>query len=118
VAPFGVIQVVIAFYAWGAARAGMFKRLTTALPAGLLLGLLAGGTAAPISYFLFGGATSGGVTALTTLLRFFGFPLQVAVFISSMGTDLLDKTIAFGLVAVILRTLPDHLAARFPALAR
>jgi len=116
--PFGVIQVVIALYAWAAARAGVFRHLGLALPAGALLGLLAGGTAAPIAYYLFGGATAGGVTAVTTALRFAGVPLQVAVFISSMSTDLLDKTLSFGLIYLILRTLPSHLAARFPALVR
>ncbi|HEY2805942.1 MAG TPA: hypothetical protein VGI92_08790 [Gemmatimonadales bacterium] len=116
--PFGIVQVVIAVYAAGAARVGVFKRLRTALPAGLLLGLLAGGTAAPIAYFMFGGATAGGVTAVTTALRAIGTPLPVAVAIASMGTDLLDKTIAFGLVCLILRNVPSHLAARFPVLAR
>ncbi len=116
--PFGVVQVVIAVYAAGAARAGAFRSLWTALPAGLLLGLIAGATAAPIAYYVFGGATAGGVTAVTTALRALGAPLPVAVAVASMGTDLVDKTIAFGLVCVVLRTLPGHLAARFPAMAR
>lgn len=115
--PFGIVQVVIALYAYAAARLGVFKRIETALAAGLVLGALAGGTAAPIAYFVFGGATAGGVTAVTTVLRSVGVPLPVAVAIASMGTDLLDKTIAFGLVFLILRHLPRHLAARFPALA-
>ena len=116
--PFAVVQVVIALYAWGAARLGVFRRLSTALPAGLLLGALAGGTAAPIAYFVFGGATAGGVTLVTTVLRALGLPLAVAVGTASIATDLLDKTIAFGLVCVVLRSLPRHLAARFPALVR
>ncbi len=116
--PFGVVQVVIASYAAAAARVGALRRLSTALPAGLLLGALAGGTAAPIAYFLFGGATAGGVTAVTAALRALGVPLEFAVAISSISTDLLDKTIAFGIVCLILQTLPAHLAARFPALAR
>ncbi len=116
--PFAVVQIVIALYAAAAARLGAFRSLWAALPAGLLLGLLAGGTAAPIAYYVFGGATAGGVTAVTTALRAFGVPLPAAVAIASMGTDLLDKTIAFGLVCIVLRTLPSHLAARFPALAR
>lgn len=116
--PFAVVQVVIALYAAVAARLGLLRRLATALPAGLVLGALAGATAAPIAYFLFGGATAGGVTAVTTVLRAVGFPLPVAVAAASLSTDLLDKTLAFGLVAVILRTLPRHLAARFPELAR
>ncbi len=115
--PFGVIQVLIAVYAAGAARVGALKRLRTALPAGFLLGLLGGVAAAPIAYYLFGGATAGGVTALTTAMRAVGVPLQLAVFISSISSDLVDKTIAFGLVCLILRNLPGHLAARFPVLA-
>lgn len=113
--PFGVIQVLIAVYAWLASRAGAFRRVWTAAPAGLLLGLLAGGTAAPIAYFLFGGATAGGVSAVTTVLRALGLPLPVAVGISSVSTDLLDKTVAFVMVALVLRALPEQLRARFPA---
>jgi len=116
--PFVLVQVVIALYAWGAARLGVFRRLATALPAGLLLGVLSGGTAAPIAYFVFGGATGGGVTLVTTVLRAAGLPLSVAVTTASMSTDMLDKTIAFGLIYLVLRALPQHLAARFPALAR
>jgi len=116
--PFAIVQVVIALYAWGAARLGAFRRLATALPAGLLLGAIAGGTAAPIAYFVFGGATAGGVTAVTAALRALGLPLPVAVATASLSTDLLDKTIAFGLVCVILGALPRHLTARFPGMAR
>lgn len=116
--PFAAVQVVIALYAALAARLGAFRSLRTALPAGLLLGALAGGTAAPIAYYVFGGATAGGVTLITTVLRAVGLPLPVAVGISSIGTDLLDKTLAFALVCVVLRSLPRHLSARFPALAR
>jgi energy-coupling factor transport system substrate-specific component len=113
--PFGVIQVLIAVYAWLAARAGVFRRVWTAAPAGLVLGFLAGMTAAPIALKLFGGATAGGVTAVTATLRAVGLPLDVAVRISSVSTDLLDKTVAFVMVALILRALPEHMAARFPA---
>lgn len=116
--PFGIVQVVVAVYAAAAARVGVFRSYYSALPAGLLLGVLAGSTAAPIAYYVFGGATSGGVTFMTTALRAIGVPLKAAVFTSSLGTDLLDKTIAFGLVCLILRSLPEHLAGRFPALAR
>lgn len=116
--PFGLVQVVIAVYAAIAARAGALRSMWVALPAGLLLGFLAGSTAAPIAYYVFGGGTAGGVTAVTTGLRALGLPLKTAVYVSSLSTDLLDKTISFGLVCLILRTLPTHLAARFPALAR
>ena len=116
--PFGAVQIVIALYAALAARAGAFRRLATAVPAGLLLGVLAASTSAPISYFLFGGVTAGGVTAVTTVLRALGAPLGVAVAAASYGTDLLDKSLVFALVAVVLRSLPRQMAVRFPMLAR
>jgi len=116
--PFGLVQVVIAVYAALAARVGAFRRLRTALPAGLLLGVLAGSTAAPIAFYMFGGATAGGVVAVTTVLRVIGLPLQVSVWIASLSTDLIDKTLAFMLVCLILRNLPSHLAAHFPGQAR
>ncbi len=116
--PFAVVQVVIALYAAAAARLGLFRRLWTAVAAGVGLGLVAASCSAPISYFLFGGVTAGGVTVVTTVLRALGAPLGVAVAAASYATDLLDKAIACGLVAVILRGLPRTLAARFPALAR
>jgi energy-coupling factor transport system substrate-specific component len=116
--PFGAVQIVIALYAAAAARLGAFRRLATAIPAGLGLGLVAASTSAPISYFLFGGVTAGGVTAVTTVLRALGAPLPVAVAAASYATDLLDKTLVFALVAVVLRSLPRQMAVRFPMVAR
>lgn len=116
--PFGIIQIVIALYAAGAARLGVFRRYATAVPAGLLLGVLAGSVGAPIAYFVFGGVTAGGVTAVTTVLHGLGLPLGAAVASASLSTDILDKAISCALVAAVLRSLPAQLAARFPALAR
>jgi energy-coupling factor transport system substrate-specific component len=116
--PFAVVQVVIALYAAAAARLGLFRRFATAVPAGIGMGLLAASCSAPISYFLFGGVTAGGVTVVTTVLRALGAPLGVAVASASFATDVLDKAIACALVSVVLRSLPRTLAARFPALAR
>jgi energy-coupling factor transport system substrate-specific component len=116
--PFAVVQIVIALYASAAARLGLFRRLWTAVAAGVGLGFVAASCSAPISYFVFSGVTAGGVTVVTTVLRALGAPLSVAVASASYATDLLDKAIACGLVCVILRGLPRTLAARFPALAR
>ncbi|HVO35180.1 MAG TPA: hypothetical protein VMT21_06415 [Gemmatimonadales bacterium] len=116
--PFAVVQVVIALYAAAAARLGAFRRFWTAVVAGLGLGFVAASCSAPISYFLFGGVTAGGVTLVTTVLRALGAPLGVAVASASYATDLLDKAIACALVSGLLRGLPRTLAARFPELAR
>jgi energy-coupling factor transport system substrate-specific component len=115
--PFGLVQIVIAIYVSGAARVGALRRLSTALPAGLLLGFLAASVSAPIAFYVFGGATAGGVTAITTVLRAVGVPLHLAVYLSSYSTDLVDKTLSLALLCLILRNVPSHLAARFPVLA-
>ena len=116
--PFAVVQVVIALYAWGAARLGAFRHFGTAVVAGLGLGVVSASCSAPIAYFMFGGVTAGGVVVVTAVLRLLGAPLGIAVVSASFATDILDKAIACGLVFVILRGLPQTLAARFPVLAR
>lgn len=116
--PFALVQVVIALYASAAARLGLFRRFATAVPAGIGMGLVAASCSAPISYYLFGGVTAGGVTVVTTIVRALGAPLSVAVASASYATDILDKSIACALVCLLLRSLPHTLAARFPALAR
>ncbi len=37
--PFVVVQIIVALYAWAAARAGLFRSFRTAVPAGLGLGV-------------------------------------------------------------------------------
>jgi len=114
--PFAVVQIVIALYATAAARLGLFRRLWTAVLAGLGLGFVSASCSAPIAYFMFGGVTAGGVTAVTAVLRLLGAPLAIAVASASFATDILDKAIVCGLVCIVLRGLPRTMAARFPAL--
>jgi energy-coupling factor transport system substrate-specific component len=116
--PFVTIQIVVALYAGFAAKMGVFASLPRAALAGLVLGFLAGTLAWPISLFLFGGVTGGGITVLTATLRAIGLPLEVAVFVSSLTNDLLDKTLTFLLIRTVLTSLPKRMAARFPLAQR
>lgn len=109
------IQVLIAALAVLAARRGGFRSTPLALLWGALVGILAGAASSVISYVVFRGVTASGVTAVTTLLTGFGLRLSTAVVVSSVLTDLLDKTLAFALVGVVLRGLPTRMTARFPA---
>src|SRR3989442_12653771 len=67
--PFVVVQIIVALYAWLAARAGLFRSLKTAVPAGLGLGVLAAATSTPISYVVFGCTTTGGIARHQALGR-------------------------------------------------
>ncbi|MBI4419603.1 MAG: ECF transporter S component [Gemmatimonadetes bacterium] len=101
-----------------AARRGLFGSTARALASGLGLGLVAATFSWPISYLAFGGVTAGGVTVVTALLTGAGVPLKWAVYAASLSNDLLDKTVSFLLVRMVLVSLPVRIAAGFPATAR
>ncbi len=109
------VQLMVAVYAGVVAgRFAVFGSLRRTVAGGVVLGVLAATMSWPISYFAFGGVTSSGVTLVTTVLSGLGLPLQYAVYIASLGTDLLDKTATFLLVRTVLVSLPRRVMARFP----
>jgi energy-coupling factor transport system substrate-specific component len=112
------IQLLVGVYAALAARRALFRSTPVAMGAGALLGTLAAVLSWPISYLAFGGVTAGGVTVVTTVLTGAGVPLKWAVLAASLSNDLLDKTVNFLLVRVILTSLPSRVAARFPMTRR
>jgi energy-coupling factor transport system substrate-specific component len=112
--PFVVVQVIVALYAWLAARARLFRSLATAVPAGLGLGVLASATSTPISYFVFGCATTGGIALTTALGRALGLSPLGACFFGSFVADFGDKAVTFA----VLLALPRRTAARFPTALR
>lgn len=116
--PFVVVQIVVALYAWGAARAGLFRTMKTAVPTGLGLGVIAAAASTPISYAVFGCSTSGGVTLMTLLGRRLGLSQLAACAFSSFVSDFGDKAVTFALVATVLHALPRRVAARFPLALR
>ena len=112
------LQIIIALLAGVAAARGGFRSPGRALLWGLLVGLIAGGCSAIISYLVFQGVTATGVTAVTTLFRKLGFSLRSAVVIGSVSTDLADKGLVFLLVAIVLGAFPRRLLARYPGAVR
>jgi energy-coupling factor transport system substrate-specific component len=115
---FAPIQLIIVFVADVAAGRAGFRSAGRAALWGVLCGLAGGTVSAVISYILFKGVTATGVTALGAFLRSVGFPLERAVTIASLITDVADKAIAFALVAAVLLALPLRMAARFPQAGR
>jgi energy-coupling factor transport system substrate-specific component len=112
------IQVLVALYAAYASRRAVFATSGRTVLGGVILGAVAATVSWPISLTVFGGVTTGGVTVATTLLTGLGVPLSVAVFASSLFTDLLDKTASFLSVRVVLTSLPVRMRSRFPGAAR
>src|SRR5439155_319612 len=105
--PFVVVQVIVALYAGFAARAALFRSLKTAVPAGLGLGVIASLTSTPISYFVFGCTTTGGIALTTALGKALGLPPLGACFFGSFVSDFGDKVASFVWLAAVLA--PDRL---------
>ena len=55
---------------------------------------------------MFGGVTGGGTDALVAVFRSLGLDVFQAVFLQSLLSDPLDKTISFTIVFLILGALP------------
>lgn len=115
---FAPIQVIIALVATACARRRGFATTPRAILWGAVCGLVGGAVSAVISYFIFGGVTATGVTALNALFRYFEFGLATSVTLSSLISDILDKSITFAFTGLVLRALPVRLAARFPLALR
>ncbi len=111
---FAPIQVIVALLAAGAAARAGFRGVPASLAWGGLVGLIGGVASAAISYVAFKGVTSGGVTAVTTILVSLGLGLAPAVTVSSLLTDVADKAITFLIVGVALRSLPVRMRGRYP----
>lgn len=115
--PFVVIQWTLALLIAFAARHRALATVWTALLAAVAIGLVCGLVSALVSYTLFRGATGGGVSWITALLRSAGVPLGRAVVLSSGGTDVLDKSIVIVVATGLIRSFPRRLLARFPLAA-
>jgi energy-coupling factor transport system substrate-specific component len=115
---FTPIQWLIALLAAIAAWRGGFAGTWRSAAWGAACGALCGAASAVISYVLFRGVTAGGVTVISALFRSLGFSLEASVTAASVGTDVVDKTIAFVVVGMLLRALPRRVLGRFPLAAR
>ena len=111
---FAPIQVVIGLVALAAARRGGFATTPYAVLWGAFCGLTGGALSAVISYIVFSGVTATGVTALNALFRYLDFGLATSVTLSSLISDILDKSLTFAFTGHVLRALPVRLASRFP----
>lgn len=104
---------VLGWFAGKLAQLGMMNSKSTAVAAGLLLGLICAACSAPIASELLQGSTGGGTDLLTAAFRALGLSRFEACFAQSMSVDPLDKAITCLLVQIILAGLPASLLSNF-----
>ncbi len=111
------VTLVIGAFSGLAAQVGAFKRWYTAMPAGLVQGVLAAVASAPIAAFMFGGVTMGGTDFLVLYFRAIGKSIVQSAFLQGLAADPVDKAVSYLIVYFLLTRIPRAILLRLPGYA-
>lgn len=111
------VTLVIGAFSGLVAKLGVFRRWYAALPTGLIQGVLAAVTSAPIAAFMFGGVTMGGTDFIVLYFRAVGRSIIQSTFLQGLAADPVDKAVSFLIVYFLLRRIPRSILLRLPGYA-
>lgn len=111
------VTLVIGAFSGVVARIGVFKRWYSALPAGLIQGVLSAVASAPISALMFGGVTMGGTDFLVLYFRAIGKSIIQSAFLQGLAADPVDKAVSYLIVYFLLTRIPRSILLRLPGYA-
>ena len=98
------------------ARKGIFKKLWKTLLCAPIFGILGGGISGTIMFFAMGGDFWGNLAAVAMGIPLFeaGVPKFLAMFLSSITFDTIDKIACMLIVFLIIKALPDRFLVKLP----
>ena len=111
--PYAPIAGVIGLMAGIFGGIGWFKSWWKWLLGGLITGLVAALLSAPITAYVYGGVTGAGTDLIVGMFRATGASIIEAALGQGLITDLIDKTLSFFVVWLIIKALPVTLLSRF-----
>jgi energy-coupling factor transport system substrate-specific component len=111
--PYAPIAGVIGLMAGIFGGMGWFKSWWKWLLGGLITGLVAALLSAPITAYVYGGVTGAGTDLIVGMFRATGASIMEAALGQGLITDLIDKTLSFLVVWLIIKALPETLLSRF-----
>jgi energy-coupling factor transport system substrate-specific component len=100
------------------AERGFYVKPWKAVIAGLLIAVVAAVASAPVSAIMFGGATAGGVDAVTLFFRSAGNSIMKSVFLSGLSSEPIDKVITSLAAWFLAHSLSRRTLAWFPGAER
>jgi energy-coupling factor transport system substrate-specific component len=100
------------------AERGLYRRWYLAIVAGLIIAAVAAVASAPVSALMFGGATAGGIDAVTLFFRSAGNSILKSVFMSGFASEPFDKVAASLLSWFLVHRLSRRTLAWFPGAER
>jgi len=111
--PYAPVAGVIGLMAGIFGSMGWFKSWWKWLLGGLITGLIAALLSAPITAYVYGGVTGAGTDLIVGMFRATGASIMEAALGQGLITDLIDKTLSFLVVWLIVKALPTTLLTRF-----
>lgn len=105
--------VIIALSGSFLVKYGFLRLLLPTVIGGLLIGLLAAITSAPVTTYLYGGVTLAGTDAVTALFKAMGNTLLESVVFGGLATDPIDKLVTSIIAMALLKSLPKRIFHRF-----
>lgn len=96
------------------ARQGFYVTWWKAIIAGLIIAVVSAVASAPVSFLLTGGATGGGIDALTLLFRSTGSTVLKSIFLSGFASEPVDKVITSLAAWFLVHSLSRRTLAWFP----
>ncbi len=111
------VTLVIGAFSGLVAKMGVFRRWYTAVPTGLVQGILSAVASAPIAAFMFGGVTMGGTDFLVLYFRAIGKSIIQSAFLQGLAADPVDKAVSYLIVYFLLRRIPRSILIRLPGYA-
>lgn len=100
-------SIVIALLAVLCRRLNLFRSLPLAMVSGLIIAIGAALASAPITAYLFGGATLSGVDAITAFFVSSGKALIESVLYAGLASEPVDKVLVCLIAFSVLRSLPN-----------
>lgn len=111
---FSGTAALIGFVSALLANRGFYRRWYSAILAGLIIAVVGAVASAPVSAIMFGGATAGGVDALTLLFRSAGNSIMKSVFLSGFASEPVDKVLVSLAAFFLAQSLSRRTLAWFP----
>ena len=115
---FSGTAALIGIISYFLAQRGLYRRWYTAILAGFLIGIAAAAASAPVAAYLFGGATAGGIDAVTLVFRSMGKGILESTFLSGNIVEQFDKPLASFIAYMLVHRLSRRTVAWFPGAER
>lgn len=108
------VNVLVGLVAGYCASKGLFKKPIGAIITAICVWAIVQISSAPISVYVFGGATGTGSSLITSFLVSTGKNLWSSVVTTNLITETIDKFISVGVVYLIVFSIPKRSILKFP----